>query len=86
MYAASDAIECLLSRIQCGCVQGKDVDWSSALRAVPVHIVTPDTKFEKVLEALSVHKLHRVYVIDKTEKATGIITLDRHSPPGAPKG
>ena len=56
-------------------VQGSDVDWSAALRAVPVHIVTPDTKFEKVLEALSVHKLHRVYVLDKAEKATGIITL-----------
>lgn len=56
-------------------MQGSDPDWSSALRAVPMHIVGPDTKFEKVLEALSVHRLHRVYVLDHKEHAIGIITL-----------
>lgn len=40
-----------------------------------MHIVGPDTKFEKVLEALSVHRLHRVYVLDHKEHAIGIITL-----------
>jgi CBS domain-containing protein len=37
--------------------------------------VFPNTKFAKVLEALSVHKLHRVYVLDHKEHSIGIITL-----------
>jgi CBS domain-containing protein len=56
-------------------VQGDNPDWSSALRAVPLHIVFPNTKFAKVLEVLSVHKLHRVYVLDHKEHSIGIITL-----------
>jgi CBS domain containing-hemolysin-like protein len=56
-------------------VQGSHINWSAWLRALPVHIVTPDTKFEKVLQALSVHKLHRMYVLDHAEHSIGIITL-----------
>lgn len=51
------------------------MNWSAALRAVPLHIVTPATHFEKVLELLAENILHRVYVLDDTEHAIGIITL-----------
>ena len=56
-------------------LQGGSVNWSEALRAVPVHIVTPSTRFEQVLELLVVHKLHRAYVHDDKEHAIGVITL-----------
>eukprot|EP01025_Chloroclados_australasicus_P064398 TRINITY_DN8604_c0_g1_i2.p2 TRINITY_DN8604_c0_g1~~TRINITY_DN8604_c0_g1_i2.p2 ORF type:complete len:388 (-),score=56.71 TRINITY_DN8604_c0_g1_i2:178-1248(-) len=52
-----------------------DVDWSVALRACPVHIVTPQTRFEQVLQALTLNKLHRLYVVDHVEHSIGIITL-----------
>lgn len=51
------------------------MNWSTTLRVVPVHIVTPATTFRQVLQALAVNSLHRVYVLDDTEHAIGIITL-----------
>lgn len=51
------------------------VNWSTVLSSVPPHIVSPATEFEKVLELLAEHSLHRVYVLDDTEQSIGIITL-----------
>lgn len=56
-------------------MQDEDVNWSTTLRVVPVHIVTPATTFRQVLQALAVNALHRVYVLDDKEHAIGIITL-----------
>lgn len=73
---ASQHLKCV--RCMCemhGVLQGMPVNWSAALRAVPLHIVTPSTHFEKVLELLAENSLHRVYVLDDTEHSIGIITL-----------
>jgi hypothetical protein len=57
------------------CVQASPVDWSDALSKVPLHVVKPETCFDRVLELLAEHSLHRVYVLDDTEDTIGIITL-----------
>ena len=57
-------------------MQGEAVDWEQALRAsVVVHTVTPQATFGNVLNRLSAHRLHRLYVTDAVEKTTGIVTL-----------
>ena len=66
---------CLHQNTCSAMLQDDSVNWSEALRAVPVHIVTPSTRFEQVLELLVVHKLHRAYVHDDKEHAIGVITL-----------